>query len=101
MGPITLVTPPSIIENKDKTFCIINFSESDKDQFMNFLNQYYYLPTDSITVYIADQQNDQNNVKWLTEVMKKSYNIIIKSTTEFVVLKSNEIKNLEEFFNGR
>jgi hypothetical protein len=52
-------------------------------------------------VYIVDQENDQNNVKWLTQVMKKSYNIIIKSTTEFVVLKSNEIKNLEEFFNGR
>ena len=81
MGPVTLVTPPSIIENKDRTFCIINFSEKDKDQFLNYLNQYYYLPTDSITVYIVDQENDQNNVKWLTQVMKKSYNINISRLT--------------------
>ena len=59
MGTITLVTPPSIIENLNETFCLLNFSDEDKDQFMNFLNEFYTKDTDNLTVYIADQNNNR------------------------------------------
>jgi len=101
MGTITLVTPPSIIENLNETFCLLNFSDEDKDQFMNFLNEFYTKDTDNLTVYIADQNNNQFNGKWLTEAIEKSNNVIVKSLQGFKFLKSNKIKNLKEFFNGR
>ena len=34
LGTLTLVTPPSIIDSNNETFCLLNFNEQDKKILM-------------------------------------------------------------------
>mgnify|MGYP005997186749 FL=1 len=54
-GTITLVTPPSFFQNQNKSFCLINLSKKDKDNFADQINKYF--PKDDLTVYLWDDNN--------------------------------------------
>ena len=55
MGTITLVTPPSFFQNQQRSFCIINLSKRDKDNFADAINKWF--PKDDITLYVWDDNN--------------------------------------------
>jgi predicted transcriptional regulator len=99
-GQITLVTPPNIVDHTANTFCIINFSESDKDKFLKFLNNYYTILSDNFTIYIADEKTSRADSKWLTKAIEKSNNVITKSLKGFNFTKGESIKNMKEYLNG-
>lgn len=106
-GSITLVTPPSIIDNTNKTFCLVDFNEDDKTLFMKYIDKFYKNPKESLTVYIADKNDSQFNSKWLLDVIQKSSNVIIKSSQGYKFFNSNsafeefkKVKQMETFFNG-
>ena len=54
-GTITLVTPPSFFQNQNKSFCLINLSKKDKDNFADQINKYF--PKDDLTIYLWDDNN--------------------------------------------
>ena len=41
MGTITMVTPPSFFQNQNRSFCLINLSKKDKDNFATEINKYF------------------------------------------------------------
>jgi len=55
MGQITLVTPPSFFQNQNRSFCLINLSKRDKDNFADAINK--FMPKDDITLYLWDDNN--------------------------------------------
>ena len=55
MGSITLVTPPSFFQNQNRSFCLINLSKKDKDNFANAVNKWF--PKDDLTIYLWDDNN--------------------------------------------
>tara|TARA_Y100000114_G_scaffold108499_1_gene101889 strand:- start:1933 stop:2493 length:561 start_codon:yes stop_codon:yes gene_type:complete len=55
MGTITMVTPPSFFQNQNKSFCLINLSKKDKDNFANEINKWF--PKDDLTIYLWDDNN--------------------------------------------
>mgnify|MGYP001339599388 FL=1 len=55
MGTITMVTPPSFFQNQNKSFCLINLSKKDKDNFADQINKYF--PKDDLTIYLWDDNN--------------------------------------------
>jgi len=55
MGSITLVTPPSFFTNQNKSFCLINLSKKDKDNFADQINKWF--PKDDLTIYLWDDNN--------------------------------------------
>ena len=55
MGTITMVTPPSFFQNQNKSFCLINLSKKDKDNFADQINKYF--PKEDITIYLWDDNN--------------------------------------------
>ena len=52
MGTITMVTPPSFFQNQNRSFCLINLSKKDKDNFADQINKYF--PKDDLTIYLWD-----------------------------------------------
>ena len=54
-GTITLVTPPSFFQNQNRSFCLVNLSKRDKDNFADAINK--YMPKDDITIYLWDDNN--------------------------------------------
>ena len=58
MGTITLVTPPSFFTNQNKSFCLVNLSKRDKDNFADQLNK--HAPKDDVTIYLWDDNNFSN-----------------------------------------
>ena len=54
-GTITLVTPPSFFQNQNKSFCLINLSKKDKDNFADQINKYF--PKEDLTIYLWDDNN--------------------------------------------
>ena len=54
-GTITLVTPPSFFQNQNRSFCLINLSKHDKDNFANAINE--HMPKEDITIYLWDDNN--------------------------------------------
>ena len=54
-GTITLVTPPSFFQNQNRSFCLINLSKKDKDNFANAINKWF--PKDDLTIYLWDDNN--------------------------------------------
>ena len=50
MGTITMVTPPSFFQNQNRSFCLINLSKKDKDNFADQINKYF--PKDDLTIYL-------------------------------------------------
>ena len=52
MGTITMVTPPSFFQNQNKSFCLINLSKKDKDNFADQINKYF--PKEDLTIYLWD-----------------------------------------------
>lgn len=55
MGTITMVTPPSFFQNQNRSFCLVNLSKKDKDNFADQINKYF--PKDDITIYLWDDNN--------------------------------------------
>ena len=55
MGTVTLVTPPSFFQNQNKSFCLVNLSKRDKDNFADAINKWF--PKDDLTVYLWDDNN--------------------------------------------
>ena len=55
MGTITMVTPPSFFTNQNRSFCLINLSKKDKDNFADQINKYF--PKDDLTIYLWDDNN--------------------------------------------
>ena len=55
MGTITMVTPPSFFQNQNRSFCLINLSKKDKDNFANEINKWF--PKDDLTIYLWDDNN--------------------------------------------
>ena len=55
MGTITMVTPPSFFQNQNKSFCLINLSKKDKDNFADQINKYF--PKEDLTIYLWDDNN--------------------------------------------
>ena len=49
MGTITMVTPPSFFQNQNRSFCLVNLSKKDKDNFANEINKWF--PKDDLTIY--------------------------------------------------
>ena len=41
MGTITMVTTPSFFINQNRSFCLINLSMKDKDNFAEQINKYF------------------------------------------------------------
>ena len=94
LGTLTLVTSPSIVQNNDETFCIINFSNREQDKFAHFLNT--NKAKENITVYVVDSEKDkQLDLKWLTDVVNKSNTVILKTENKFKVLKNSTVLDLE------
>lgn len=58
MGTITLVTPPSFFTNQNKSFCLVNLSKRDKDNFADHLNK--FAPKEDVTIYLWDDNNFSN-----------------------------------------
>jgi len=58
MGTITMVTPPSFFQNQNKSFCLVNLSRRDKDNFADQINKYF--PKEDITIYLWDDNNFSN-----------------------------------------
>jgi hypothetical protein len=58
MGTITLVTPPSFFSNQNKSFCLVNLSKRDKDNFADHLNK--FAPKEDVTIYLWDDNNFSN-----------------------------------------
>jgi len=54
-GTITLVTPPSFFQNQNKSFCLINLSKKDKDNFADQINKFF--PKEDLTIYLWDDNN--------------------------------------------
>ena len=54
-GTITLVTPPSFFQNQNRSFCLINLSKKDKDNFADQINKYF--PKEDLTIYLWDDNN--------------------------------------------
>ena len=98
LGKLTLITAPSITDDQNETFCIINFSKQDQDKFSIFLNQY---KTDKdLTVYIVDSLKDKAmTLKWLTDVIEKSHTVILSSKHKIKILQTNNDNKLQELFN--
>jgi hypothetical protein len=100
LGTLTLVTPPSTIESKNESFCVVNFNEQDKIKFSDYLNK--DKAKDNLIIYIVDTENKNMTLEWLTDVMSKSHNVVVKSkNNKFKVLKSETVNKLEEVFNVR
>ena len=98
LGKLTLVTSPSIVENTDETFCLINFSKHDQDKFADFISR--YKAKENITIYIVDSEQDKSlTFKWLTDAIEKSHTVIISSKDKFKILKTDIEQNLEGIFN--
>tara|TARA_E500000318_G_scaffold95828_1_gene95796 strand:- start:1237 stop:1551 length:315 start_codon:yes stop_codon:yes gene_type:complete len=98
LGSLTLVTSPSIVENTDETFCLINFSKQDQDKFADFINR--YKPKENITIYIVDSKQDKSlSYEWLTDAIEKSHTVIISSKNKFKIFKTDSRQNLEGIFN--
>jgi len=57
-GTITLVTPPSFFQNQNRSFCLINLSKRDKDNFATQINK--WMPKEDITIYLWDDNNFSN-----------------------------------------
>jgi hypothetical protein len=55
MGTITMVTPPSFFTNQNRSFCLINLSKKDKDNFADQINKHF--PKDDLTMYLWDDNN--------------------------------------------
>ena len=55
MGTITMVTPPSFFTNQNRSFCLINLSKKDKDNFADQINKHF--PKDDLTIYLWDDNN--------------------------------------------
>ena len=55
MGTITMVTPPSFFQNQNRSFCLINLSKKDKDNFADQINKYF--PKEDLTIYLGDDNN--------------------------------------------
>ena len=55
MGTITMVTPPSFFQNQKRSFCLVNLSKKDKDNFADQINKYF--PKEDITIYLWDDNN--------------------------------------------
>ena len=55
LGQITLVTPPSFFQNQNKSFCLVNLSTKDKDNFADQLNK--HMPKEDVTIYLWDDNN--------------------------------------------
>ena len=55
MGTITMVTPPSFFQNQNRSFCLVNLSKKDKDNFATQINKYF--PKEDITIYLWDDNN--------------------------------------------
>jgi|TARA_S200000501_G_C20800558_1_gene733822 hypothetical protein len=55
MGTITLVTPPSFFQNQNRSFCLINLSKKDKDNFADQVNKWF--PKEDLTIYLWDDNN--------------------------------------------
>jgi hypothetical protein len=58
MGTITMVTPPSFFQNQNRSFCLVNLSRRDKDNFADQINKYF--PKEDITIYLWDDNNFSN-----------------------------------------
>ena len=98
LGKLTLVTPPSILEDNKNSFCIINFKTEDQDKFANYLNR--HLANDDVVVYVVDSAKDTElTLPWLTNILEKSKTVIVKSQNNFKVLKNKTIIDLEAIFN--
>ena len=54
-GTITLVTPPSFFQNQNRSFCLVNLSKKDKDNFADAVNKWF--PKDDLTIYLWDDNN--------------------------------------------
>ena len=54
-GTITLVTPPSFFQNQNRSFCLVNLSKRDKDNFADAINKYF--PKNYLTLYLWDDNN--------------------------------------------
>ncbi|OUU24890.1 MAG: hypothetical protein CBB97_10680 [Candidatus Endolissoclinum sp. TMED37] len=57
-GTITLVTPPSFFQNQNRSFCLINLSKRDKDNFATQINK--WMPKEDLTIYLWDDNNFSN-----------------------------------------
>ena len=55
MGSITLVTPPSFFTNQNRSFCLVNLSKKDKDNFADAVNKWF--PKNDLTIYLWDDNN--------------------------------------------
>ena len=55
LGTITMVTPPSFFINQNRSFCLINLSMKDKDNFAEQINKYF--ANEDLTIYLWDDNN--------------------------------------------
>ena len=55
LGTITMVTPPSFFQNQNKSFCLVNLSKKDKDNFADEINKHF--SKEDLTIYLWDDNN--------------------------------------------
>tara|TARA_B100000214_G_C23700142_1_gene504885 strand:- start:173 stop:547 length:375 start_codon:yes stop_codon:yes gene_type:complete len=104
-GAITLVTPPSMINEGKISFLLINLKEEQKNQFAIQLNKLF--PNDNIIVYIYDDLISE--AKWVKEASQRARFIVVDKTNLpiFVdeALEPNKVyeytaeKSVESIFN--
>ena len=95
LGRLTLVTPPSMIKPNDISFTIKNFSEKQKQEFTDTLNE--VLPYNHVTVFICDNQNAQD--KWYRMAKDNSDYQIDNSENIVDVIKKSKIDYDRRKFN--
>jgi hypothetical protein len=104
-GAITLVTPPSMINEGKISFLLINLKEEQKNQFAIQLNKIF--PNDNIIVYMYDNLVSEAN--WIKEASQRARFIVVDKTNLpiFVdealepnkVYEYNAEKSVESIFN--
>lgn len=95
LGRLTLVTPPSMIKPNDISFTITNFSEKQKQEFTDTLNE--VLPHNHVTVFICDNQSTQD--KWYRMAKDNSDYQIDNSENIVDVIKKSKIDYDRRKFN--
>ena len=76
LGTITVITPPSMINPHEISFCLINLKEEQKDQFATQLNKIF--PEDNITVFMYDIGAGAG--PWIKQAINKARFVVYDNT---------------------
>lgn len=90
---ITLITPPDIFENYNRSLLFINISDTDQDAVSKWLATQNF--TDDINFYVFNNETNIDWLFWASSVVKHKYididssNNITRALAGYILGKSN------------